>query len=1063
MASSIENKNIVEDSEDKALDVSGKAVEFSFFGNPEEKVGSSVEGLYLYNNDFNLIPEAVSQFGKLKFLKFFGNEINLLPSVVGNLAKLESLKMKISSPGLNGVSFRELSELKELELSRTPPQPSRLTALTEIAGIKGLTRLTLCYFSIRYLPSEIGCLTNLEFFDISFNNIKNLPAEISNLNELITLKVVHNKLMELPSSLSKLNKLENLDLSNNRLTSLRPLELEAMHRLKNLNVGYNKIMNCCQIHIPGWISCDLEGNKSNGKGLSVGVCESVEEKEVSVSSDCPRGNTSLEMLSQSGKSRFESQSLSSGKRWKRRQQDKLRNYKKLKSEGNGEDVLSSETGLQSELYVVDLNGDENDKGESENSFIGENAVVETLASEENCICLDHEAIKEGKKEYDEQDEISVSSQGKGSYSESFNSSCMSKRHSSCDLDDNPKTCKYQKPNDGNFSLSRKYNNTSFCSVKDRIPDGFYDAGRDRLFMSLESYERILHLDSREVILADREKDEQLDAITLSAQALISSWKKLNGLASNGEPTPMDNLQIASLLALFVSNRFGGSDRSFSIEKTRKAVSGSNYLKPFVCSCATGNNDCVNDSTEWNFGTIQDISIADLCDKSLCSTKSRLNSVVVPIGTMQFGVCRHRALLMKYLCDRMVPPVPCELVRGYLDFYPHAWNVVLVKKGDLLVRMVVDACHPDDIREEMDPEYFCRYIPLTRTKDFLSNECNLDPDCFPSLSTSEKIEKTPNVSLIKCSFGSVEAAAKVRTVNVLGTSMNEIRNFEYSCLGEIRMLGALKHSCIVELYGHQISSKWVPSAAERPEHRIIQSAILMEYVKGGSLKCQIEKLLKAGKKHFPLDFALCVAHDVACALAALHSKHIIHRDIKSHNILIDLDEKRADGTPIVKLCDFDRAVPLRSFLHKCCIAHTGIHPPNVCVGTPRWMAPEVLRTMQKPNLYGLEVDIWSYGCLIYELLTLQIPYFDFSDDQMHDFIQMGKRPPLTDELEALLLLDEFAISQELDRPKSEIESLRFLINVFHRCTVENPTDRPKAEELYEMFHAHASNLRSFEEV
>lgn len=56
---------------------------------------------------------------------------------------------------------------------------------------------------------------------------------------------------------------------------------------------------------------------------------------------------------------------------------------------------------------------------------------------------------------------------------------------------------------------------------------------------------------------------------------------------------------------------------------------------------------------------------------------------------------------------MEPPIPCELVRGYLDFLPHAWNIILIKRGDSLVRMVVDACCPHDIREETDPEYFCR--------------------------------------------------------------------------------------------------------------------------------------------------------------------------------------------------------------------------------------------------------------------------------------------------------------------------------------------------------------------
>lgn len=64
---------------------------------------------------------------------------------------------------------------------------------------------------------------------------------------------------------------------------------------------------------------------------------------------------------------------------------------------------------------------------------------------------------------------------------------------------------------------------------------------------------------------------------------------------------------------------------------------------------------------------------------------------------------------QYLCDRMEPPVPCELIRGYLDFSPHAWNAILVRRGGLWVRMIVDACHPHDIRDEMDAEYLCRCL------------------------------------------------------------------------------------------------------------------------------------------------------------------------------------------------------------------------------------------------------------------------------------------------------------------------------------------------------------------
>ena len=67
--------------------------------------------------------------------------------------------------------------------------------------------------------------------------------------------------------------------------------------------------------------------------------------------------------------------------------------------------------------------------------------------------------------------------------------------------------------------------------------------------------------------------------------------------------------------------------------------------------------------------------------------------------------------MKYLCDWMEPPVPCELVKGYLEFMPNTWNTIPIKKGAPWVRMVFDACRPHDIREETDTEFCCRSISL----------------------------------------------------------------------------------------------------------------------------------------------------------------------------------------------------------------------------------------------------------------------------------------------------------------------------------------------------------------
>ncbi|KAJ7979976.1 Mitogen-activated protein kinase kinase kinase [Quillaja saponaria] len=1096
------SSSLIEDSNsgtaDLVVDISGKSLEFPVLENAEDAAVS----LYMYKNDYSLIPKSLGDLQRLRTLKFFGNEIQLFPPEFGNLTGLECLQLRVSSPAFSGLPLHKLNGLKELELSKVPPRPSALPLLSEIAGLKCLTKLSVCHFSIRYLPPEIGFLKNLEQLDLSFNKLKRLPYEISYLNGLISLKVANNKLVELPSALSSLQRLENLDLSNNRLTSLGSLELDLMQNLQNLNLRYNRLLSFSQI--PSWMCFNMEGNGKdaiiddfNSFSVQMDVYEStVQESDGRLSHNGSQNTSS----SVSGSSSSNSRSFASrktGKRWKRRyylqqkaRQERLNNSRKWKGVSNAEllsmktyksckpgnlDVPVSET-CSTALSGIKSLDDDNDKkvlsGEAINNDLLDNVDDNEvdLKTIEYSSCNNFDSAAQSKVEHDASlpsddtylcsPEDGASQLVGGSYSEVLKCAPKPKRHSDRDLD-NPKPCKSRKPTDDRSKLSRKYRDISFCSIEDHLRDGFYDAGRDRPFMPLDYYEQNLSLGSREVILFDRKKDEELDAIMLSAQAVVFHLKQLQGLTGHRDHDDVDSGHIASLLALFVSDHFGGSDRSALVERTRKSMSGSNYQKPFVCTCSTGRSESIGAlaSTPPVVDGIEDIIFSDICEKSLHSIKARRNSIIVPIGTLQFGVCRHRALLMKYLCDHMEPPVPCELVRGYLDFVPHAWNTVLIKRGDIWVRMLVDACRPHDIREESDPEYICRYIPNRRISAPLSTGDLLGPGCsFPSVSSCVEIEKAASSTLVLCKFGSVEAAAKLRTLEVHGSSTDEIRNFEYGSLGEVRILGALKHPCIVEMYGHQISCKWALSDDGNPKHRVLQSVIFLEYVKGGSLKSYLEKLSNSGEKHVPVELALCIARDVACALTELHSKHIIHRDIKSENILIDLDKKRDDGTPTVKLCDFDRAVPLRSFLHTCCIAHTGIPATDVCVGTPPWMAPEVMHAMYKRNTYGLEVDIWSFGCLLLELLTLQVPYSGLRVEHIHDLLQMGKRPRLTEELEALGTLGEPAMVQsgeELEISRAEVETLRFLVDLFYRCTDENPINRPTAEAVYQMVIEHTS--------
>ncbi|KAL1548638.1 hypothetical protein AAHA92_16845 [Salvia divinorum] len=1034
---SVENSDAKASNFNSVIDISGKVLDFLLVSVDDSTVeevymyknelnlipkdvgrlidDSTVEEVYMYKNELNLIPKDVGRLKCLKTIKFFANELNLFPGEFRNLVELECLQVKVTEPGVSGLELSKLGNLKELELSRVPPRPSAFPLLREISGLKRLTRLSIRYFSIRYLPPEIGCLSNLEDLDLSFNKMRNLPVEITLLNSLVSLKVTNNKLVELPLGFSHLPSLENLDLSSNRLTSIECLELESMHNLQSLNLQHNQLGDC---RVPSWICCNLEGN--NG------------DLDESAAMDVYEGSAEVQSIHLSGFSpNHRSLSARRTKGWKRRynlktkaRQYRLNNCRRWKGDVKSRRTLEkcitcrvvehSDTAPSEGLSTVeDAEMDQKDifpAGDTHESISnGMNGLKKDGRSMDACSCSATDSVSSQSSAVLGSVSDDVEVHDEVSSSEASNRALKYKRHSDNDLD-NPKPSKHRKP-----------------------------TRRGRPFMPLPSYEKNTHVNSREVILLDRERDEELGAILLHAQAWVCPLRNIT--INEQRDLASDTLQTASLLALFVSDHFGGSDKSAIVQRARKSASGANHGKPFVCTCEAGMIFDTNKANKQRMDNVEESVFLDICEKSLHLIKERRDSIIVPIGGLQFGVCRHRALLMKYLCDRMEPRIPCELVRGYLDFSPHAWNVVIFKKGESLVRMIVDACHPLDIREECDPEYYCRYIPLSRVNAVVDHDNN--STCpFPSLSMCDEIGKQADTSLMRCNIGSLEAAVKVRTIDICegGASADEVRNFELSCLGEVRMLSVLKHSCIVEIYGHQISSSWSMTSDGNFGDRTLKSAILMENIKGGSLRRYVDKLLSDGEKYVALDLALSIARDVAFALTEIHDKNIIHRDIKSENILIDLEKKKQDGTPTVKICDFDRAIPLNSYLHTCCTAHLGISPPNICVGTPRWMAPEVYDAMYTQSIYGMEVDIWSFGCLLLELLTLQFPYVGVPETEIHNLLQAGERPKMTEELEAL--------AQSIEELETESETLRFLSKLFHQCTEKNPADRPSAKKIYD---------------
>jgi serine/threonine-protein kinase len=132
-----------------------------------------------------------------------------------------------------------------------------------------------------------------------------------------------------------------------------------------------------------------------------------------------------------------------------------------------------------------------------------------------------------------------------------------------------------------------------------------------------------------------------------------------------------------------------------------------------------------------------------------------------------------------------------------------------------------------------------------------------------------------------------------------------------------------------------------------------SYLVLEYVPGQTLA---ERIAKG-----PLDLeeALTIASQIAEAVVAAHEHNVIHRDLKPGNIKITPEDK-------VKVLDFGLAKEIYSEVTD---QQSTVTMPGRVIGTPAYMSPEQARG--KPT--DKRSDIWSFGCMLYEMLTATIPF------------------------------------------------------------------------------------------
>ncbi|CAI0396094.1 unnamed protein product [Linum tenue] len=219
----------------------------------------------------------------------------------------------------------------------------------------------------------------------------------------------------------------------------------------------------------------------------------------------------------------------------------------------------------------------------------------------------------------------------------------------------------------------------------------------------------------------------------------------------------------------------------------------------------------------------------------------------------------------------------------------------------------------------------------------------------------------------------DVAIKILRAEHLSASQEEEFSQEVSILREVQ------HINVVRFVG----------ASTRSPHL----CIVTEYMPGGSLYDYLHENHKTLKLPQLLKFAI----DVSKGMEYLHQNNIIHRDLKTANLLMDTDN-------VVKVADFGVA----RFQNQ-----GGVMTAET--GTYRWMAPEVIN--HQP--YDQKADVFSFAIVLWELVTAKVPYESMTPLQA---ALGGLRPELPQNI----------------HPK--------LLDIMQRCWEKDPDKRPSFSEI-----------------
>ena len=222
-------------------------------------------------------------------------------------------------------------------------------------------------------------------------------------------------------------------------------------------------------------------------------------------------------------------------------------------------------------------------------------------------------------------------------------------------------------------------------------------------------------------------------------------------------------------------------------------------------------------------------------------------------------------------------------------------------------------------------------------------------------------------------------------------------------------------------------------------------LVTELMLGGNLADNL-CLLKTKKTHFDWQTAMGIMLDVAEGMAYLHSQSVVHRDLKSSNVLLTHNFR-------AKIADFGMAREI--------VPHE-LGQYTTC-GTPVWLAPEMCRL----EGYSVKVDVYSFSLVLWHILSRSLPFRGLSTEEVSTLVSTNKlRPPLPDSSnghvpERLKRLIEACwhdsqarrpnfekIQIELYKAKDQIE----VEDLFSRLPLWEDAERQQREKIYQCRNA-----------